>query len=173
MRTRALALSLLGCTVAVAGTWEAGQLSTAATHAGTAASSTTEPAPSSTSGSAASSSSASSASSSASSSPTASVAASRSPSGPTGTFAGTTDQTRYGPVQVEIIVKNGTITDVQALQLTNDSPRSASISAQAAPILRQEALKAQSAKVDTVSGATYTSDGYTTSLQSAIDKAGL
>jgi uncharacterized protein with FMN-binding domain len=90
-----------------------------------------------------------------------------------GTFAGDTTQTRYGPVQVQITVANGTITDVSALQLTDRGGRSVQISAQAAPILRQEALRAQSAQIQSVSGATFTSAGYTTSLQSAIDKAGL
>lgn len=91
----------------------------------------------------------------------------------TGTFTGDTTQTRYGPVQVQITVANGTITDVTALQLTNSDGRSVQISQQAAPILRQEALQAQSAQIQSVSGATFTSEGYTTSLQSAIDKAGL
>ncbi|SFF84198.1 FMN-binding protein [Curtobacterium sp. YR515] len=91
----------------------------------------------------------------------------------TGTFTGDTTQTRYGPVQVRITVANGTITDVTALQLTNTDGRSVQISQQAAPILRQEALQAQSAQIQSVSGATFTSEGYTTSLQSAIDKAGL
>ncbi len=90
-----------------------------------------------------------------------------------GTFAGDTMQTRYGPVQVQITVANGTITDVTALQLTNSDGRSVQISQQAAPVLRQEALQAQSAQIQSVSGATFTSEGYTTSLQSAIDKAGL
>ncbi|MFJ2979975.1 FMN-binding protein [Curtobacterium sp. NPDC087082] len=90
-----------------------------------------------------------------------------------GTFAGDTTQTQYGPVQVQITVANGTITDVTALQLTNSDGRSVQISQQAAPILRQEALQAQSAQIQSVSGATFTSEGYTTSLQSAIDKAGL
>lgn len=90
-----------------------------------------------------------------------------------GTFVGDTTQTRYGPVQVQITVANGTITDVTALQLTNSDGRSVQISQQAAPILRQEALQAQSAQIQSVSGATFTSAGYTTSLQSAIDKAGL
>jgi uncharacterized protein with FMN-binding domain len=76
-------------------------------------------------------------------------------------------------MQVEIVVSNGKITDVKALQLTNQDPRSVQISGAAAPVLRQEALSAQSAKIDTVSGATYTSDGYLGSLQSAIDKANL
>jgi len=91
----------------------------------------------------------------------------------TGTFTGDTTQTRYGPVQVQITVANGTITDVTALQLTNSDGRSVQISQQAAPILRQEALQAQSAQIQSVSGATFTSEGYTTSLQSAIDEAGL
>lgn len=90
-----------------------------------------------------------------------------------GTFTGTTAQTRYGPVQVQITVDGGKITEVTALQLTNQDGRSVAISQQAAPVLRQEALQAQSAKIQAVSGATYTSDGYVTSLQSAIDQAGL
>jgi uncharacterized protein with FMN-binding domain len=90
-----------------------------------------------------------------------------------GTFTGSAAQTQYGPVQVEITVASGRITDVTALQLTDRDGHSASISQQAAPILRQEALQAQSAQIQAVSGATYTSEGYTTSLQSAIDKAGL
>lgn len=90
-----------------------------------------------------------------------------------GTFAGDTTQTQYGPVQVQITVANGKITDVTALQLTDQGGRSVQISQQAAPILRQEALQAQSAQIQSVSGATFTSEGYTTSLQSAIDKAGL
>lgn len=90
-----------------------------------------------------------------------------------GTFDGTTAQTQYGPMQVEIVVSKGTITDVKALQLTDQGGRSVEISNQAAPILRSEALSAQSAKIQSVSGATFTSEGYVTSLQSAIDKAGL
>ena len=81
-------------------------------------------------------------------------------------------QTRYGPVQVSVTIANGTITEVTALQLTNDGGRSVAISAQAAPILRSEVLTAQSAQVSNVSGATYTTRGYLTSLQAAIDTAG-
>lgn len=90
-----------------------------------------------------------------------------------GTFLGAVAQTRYGPVQVRIVVSDGTITDVTAPQLTGADGRSVAISAQAAPVLRQEALQAQSAQIQAVSGATFTSEGYTTSLQSAIDQAGL
>ena len=82
-------------------------------------------------------------------------------------------QTQFGPVQVAIVVANGKITDVKSLQLTNEGGRSVEISNYAAPILRKEVLAAQSAKVNSVGGATYTSDGYLTSLQSALDQAKL
>jgi uncharacterized protein with FMN-binding domain len=88
-----------------------------------------------------------------------------------GTYTGTTEQTRYGPVQVSLTVAGGKITDVKALQLTNAEQRSVEISNQAAPILRSEVLAAQSANVATVSGATFTTEGYLTSLQSALDQA--
>jgi uncharacterized protein with FMN-binding domain len=90
-----------------------------------------------------------------------------------GSYTGTVSETQFGPVQVKIVVANGKITDVIALQLTNRGGRSQQISNYAAPLLRQEVLKAQSANVNSVSGATYTSDGYIKSLQSALDQAGL
>lgn len=89
-----------------------------------------------------------------------------------GSYTGTAVTTRYGNVQVQVTVSGGKITAVTALQLTDDDGRSVQISAQAAPVLQQEALSAQSADIDTVSGATYTSDGYIQSLQSALDQAG-
>ena len=73
--------------------------------------------------------------------------------------------------QVQVTVSNGTITDVKALQLPFDRRRSAEISQYVEPYLRSEALQAQSAQIDLISGATYTSDSYAHSLQSAIDKA--
>jgi uncharacterized protein with FMN-binding domain len=76
-------------------------------------------------------------------------------------------------MQIEIVVADRKITDVKALQLTNQGGRSVQISNYAAPILRKEVLAAQSAKVSSVGGATYTSDGYLSSLQSALDKANL
>jgi uncharacterized protein with FMN-binding domain len=88
-----------------------------------------------------------------------------------GSFTGTSVSTRYGSVQVEITVSGGKITDVAALHLTDAEQRSVEISNEAAPILRSEVLAAQSASVATVSGATYTTEGYLTSLQSALDKA--
>jgi uncharacterized protein with FMN-binding domain len=88
-----------------------------------------------------------------------------------GTYTGAAEQTRYGPVQVSVTISGGRVTDVTALQLTNAEQRSVQISNEAAPILRSEVLKAQSASVATVSGATFTTDGYLSSLQSALDKA--
>ncbi|WP_460063634.1 FMN-binding protein [Streptomyces sp. YKOK-I1] len=89
------------------------------------------------------------------------------------TVTGDSVQTRWGPVQVRITVQNGKITDVTAVTYPQDNPRDQQINAYAIPQLRSEALKAQSADIDTVSGATYTSDGYRQSLQSALDSAGL
>jgi uncharacterized protein with FMN-binding domain len=84
---------------------------------------------------------------------------------------GPVEDTRYGPVQVEVTIRGGKLVDVTALQLPSDRRRSEEISTEAAPILRQEALDAQGVSIDTVSGATYTSDGYAASLQAALDAA--
>ena len=82
-----------------------------------------------------------------------------------GTFTGPVITTQYGDVQVQASFSNGKLTDVVALTLPSDRARSAEISQQAAPILRQEALQAQSANIDLLSGATYTSEAYAQSLQ--------
>ncbi len=87
------------------------------------------------------------------------------------TFTGAVSTNRWGPVQVQITVTNGKITKVTALQTPSDKSKSVRINNRAVPILRSEALAAQSAQVNTVSGATYTSDSYAASLQSAIDSA--
>jgi uncharacterized protein with FMN-binding domain len=79
----------------------------------------------------------------------------------------------YGPVQVKITVKNGKLVAVDAVEYPQNDPRDAQINAYAIPELDKEALAAGSARIDTVSGATYTSGGYVTSLQSALDKAGI
>ena len=78
---------------------------------------------------------------------------------------------QFGDVQVQVTFSGGKITDVKALQLPFDRRRSAEISQFVEPYLRSEALQAQSAQIDLISGATYTSDSYAQSLQSAIDKA--
>lgn len=89
-----------------------------------------------------------------------------------GTYTGTSVSTRFGDVQVQVTIAGGTITDVVATHLTDHDGRSVQISNRAAPVLREEVLAAQSANVSTVGGATYTSDAYLTSLQSALDQAG-
>ncbi len=88
------------------------------------------------------------------------------------TVDGPVVDTRYGPVQVEISIAAGRIEDIVALQLPTGR-RSGQISHVAEPILHQEALAAQNASIDIVSGATYTSDAYAQSLQAALDQAGL
>jgi uncharacterized protein with FMN-binding domain len=156
VRTRAVVLSALASAGVLVIGWEIG------------ASAQSAPTTSSTTGS----------SSTGTGTPTSgsSASASTTPSGPAatltdGTFTGSTSNTQFGPVQVQVTVANGKITDVKALRLTNYGGRSIQISNYAAPILRSEVLKAQSAKVSSVSGATYTSNGYLSSLQSALDKA--
>jgi uncharacterized protein with FMN-binding domain len=79
--------------------------------------------------------------------------------------------TRYGPVQIQVQVTDGAISDVAVIEYPDGDGKSVRINARALPTLRSEVLTAQSAAVDTVSGATYTSDAYTQSLQSAIDQA--
>jgi uncharacterized protein with FMN-binding domain len=74
-------------------------------------------------------------------------------------------------VQVQITVSGGQITNVVALQTPTRDRRSVGINERATPTLASEALSAQSAQIDTVSGATYTSDSYKVSLQAAIDLA--
>jgi uncharacterized protein with FMN-binding domain len=80
---------------------------------------------------------------------------------------------QYGDVKVRVVLNGSRIVDVQAVQLPFDHPRSAEISRQAEPYLRQEVLQAQSANIDVVSGATFTSYSYAQSLQSALDQAGI
>lgn len=125
---------------------------TAGTSAGTGSSDTSGPASSGTSGSSG-------------------AAGSAAKAG--GTYDGDIVQTRFGTVQVQVTVKAGAITDVTALKLTDAEGRSMQISNYAAPILRSEVLQAQSAEVQTVGGATVTSNAYLTSLQAALDAANL
>jgi len=93
---------------------------------------------------------------------------------PSGNFAGDKVSTRWGPVQVEITVKNGVITSANALAFPDGDRRSLSISQQAIPYLIEQTLGViKSSEVMGVSGASYTSNGWRTSLQSAIKKAGI
>lgn len=94
----------------------------------------------------------------------------RPPSGPR-TVDGDVVQTPYGPVQVAVVFDNGRIVDVRALQTPSDAEHSVRLAELATPVLRSEVLSAQSARVDSVSGATYTSAGYVQSVQYALDHA--
>jgi uncharacterized protein with FMN-binding domain len=88
-------------------------------------------------------------------------------------FTGSVAQTEWGPVQVEISVTGSQIAEVQVLQYPNDNPKDVQINNYALPVLVHETLVAQSADIQMVSGATVTSQGYITSLQAALDEAGL
>jgi len=87
------------------------------------------------------------------------------------TVTGTVAPTQYGPMQVQVTLAGKKITGVTVLQRTNDGSESDQIDATAIPKLTSETLTAQSAGIDAVSGASYTSSGYIKSLQSALDKA--
>jgi len=102
-------------------------------------------------------------------------------SGTSGTTSGTSSKTvtgrvastQWGPVQVQLVVANGTIARVNVLQYPTGNGKDQEINSYALPILIQETTDQQSASIDMVSGATVTSTGYLQSLQSAIDQAGL
>jgi hypothetical protein len=87
------------------------------------------------------------------------------------TVTGAAASTIYGPVQVQIMVKGGKVTAAKAVEYPQDTPRDSQINAFAIPVLNREAASVGSATIDMVSGATYTSRGYITSLQSALDQA--
>jgi len=90
--------------------------------------------------------------------------------GASGTFTGDAIDTPYGTVQIALVVQDGEIVDVQDLQMPFDRRLSQQISAEAGPLLRNQVLRAQSANINGVSGASYTSYGYWQSLQSALAK---
>jgi uncharacterized protein with FMN-binding domain len=90
----------------------------------------------------------------------------------TRTIDGDPVDNQYGTVQVRVTLQGHQIVDVTALQMPTDRQRSAEISQQAEPLLQQEVLQAQSAQIDIIGGASYTSQSYAQSLQSALDKAG-
>lgn len=91
----------------------------------------------------------------------------------TNTVTGDPADTRWGPVQVRITVTNSKLSDATAIVYPSENPRDQEINSYAIPALNREAVSAGSAKIDMISGATYTSQGYIQSLQSALDKAGL
>jgi uncharacterized protein with FMN-binding domain len=104
--------------------------------------------------------------------PTPSTGSGSAPQAGTETVTGPTVDTRFGPVQVQVTVSGGQITDVQAVQLPDGDRRSSFISTRVEPVLRSQVLQAQSASIDGVSGATYTSLAYARSLQAALDSIG-
>ncbi|MFB6439849.1 FMN-binding protein [Streptomyces sp. NPDC056411] len=103
-------------------------------------------------------------------------AAGRSPRGGhpvNGTYTGTPITTRYGTVQVAATLKGGRLAAVKVLRAPSHNGRDREIAAYALPRLTREALGTHSAVIDAVSGASYTSEGYIRSLQSALDRAGV
>jgi hypothetical protein len=90
----------------------------------------------------------------------------------TRTVTGSAIATQYGPMQVQVSIAGRKLTAVKVLQHTNSGEESQQIDANAIPQLTHETLAAQSANISAVSGASYTSDGYIKSLQSALDQAG-
>jgi uncharacterized protein with FMN-binding domain len=152
-------LVVMGTTVGLKlyGTGEqTGALSSA--HASATTGTTAAPAPTATS------------TPSATAAPSAPSSASAAPAVTTKTVTGDSVDTAYGPVQVKVTFEGTKITAIDAVQYPTESGRDQEINAQAIPMLRQEALASQSAKIDSISGATYTSEGYIQSLQSAIDR---
>ena len=89
------------------------------------------------------------------------------------TYTGPSTDTRWGPVQVAITVADGKITDVTVPVYPNGNPKDQEINAYALPILTKATLESQDGNVDMITGATVTSQGYSTSLQGALDEAGL
>ncbi|HBU41349.1 MULTISPECIES: FMN-binding protein [unclassified Microbacterium] len=140
--------------------------------AGTTSSTTTVPAPASTSSSSADASGSTGTSTpSASPSPSTTTTQQNTSGLADGTYTGDAVRTRYGNVQVQITVSGGVITEVQVPQYPNSNREDQQINARALPVLISETTSAQSASIRMVSGATYTSQGYTQSLQSALDQA--
>ncbi|MFC7486960.1 FMN-binding protein [Knoellia sp. CPCC 206453] len=89
------------------------------------------------------------------------------------TWTGDAASTRFGDVQVQITVADGKITAATVTEVPWQDHRDQEINSRAVPILTDETVSAQSAGIDMVSGATFTSQGYVESLQSALDQAGL
>jgi len=168
VRTRAaLATAVASVGILLAG-WQSG-----AHIAETGTATTTSLSSSATTGGSAAGGAAAGGSNSSSSGGSSSASAGNSSSGGTtaATYDGASVQTRFGTVQVQVTIQDGKITEVTALQLTDAERKSAQISSRAAPVLRSEVLQAQSANVQTIGGATVTSDAYLSSLQAALDAA--
>jgi uncharacterized protein with FMN-binding domain len=85
-----------------------------------------------------------------------------------GSFTGAVIPTQFGDVQVRVVISAGRITEVSALQMPTDRARSYEITQYVTPVLHDEAIQAQSAHIDVISGATYTSEAYAESLNDAL-----
>jgi uncharacterized protein with FMN-binding domain len=88
------------------------------------------------------------------------------------TYTGAVAENPYGPVQVQVTEQGGKIVDVKALQMPTEHALSAEISEKVAPMLRTEALQAQGPEISIISGASYTSESYASSLQAALRQGG-
>jgi uncharacterized protein with FMN-binding domain len=148
------------------------QPSTGSSQPGSAPSSSSSSAPSSSAPSSSAPSSSAPSTSAAPKSGTSSTSAAPPPASAAKTITGDAAQTRYGPVQLAVTFSGKKITQIQVLEYPTETGRDQEINSYAIPQLNQQAMSAQSANIDGVSGATYTSEGYQQSLQSAIDKAG-
>lgn len=167
MRTRAVLGSIFASTAVLIVGWEAGETLLASSAATTAQLESTSNAATSTPSDTTAPDAAASPTTTATETPVAPAAGAAD-----GIYTGASVNTRFGSVQVSVTISNGAISEVTALKLTDDEGKSVQISNRAAPILREEVLAAQSAQVSNVSGATYTSDAYLESVQSALDQAG-
>lgn len=88
-----------------------------------------------------------------------------------GTYTGSVEDAFYGNIQVQAVISSGKITDVVFLQYPNDNRTSISINSQAMPLLKEEAIRVQSASVDIISGASASSQAFQVSLANALAKA--
>ncbi len=88
-----------------------------------------------------------------------------------GVFTGSVTNVYYGNVQVKVTIASGKISTVDVLQYPNDNPTSSYISSQAIPMLKSEVIKSQSGNINTISGASYVSEGFIQSLQNALSQA--
>lgn len=88
-----------------------------------------------------------------------------------GTFTGQSVDNPYGTVQISAVISNGKITDINFLKMPDNMGHSVMLSRESSPLLKQTTINAQSANIDFVSGATFTSESYQQSLQSALDQA--
>ena len=103
--------------------------------------------------------------------PTTTAAASPSSGWRDGTYTGPVADAFYGPLQVEAVIENGRLADVKVVRYPDDRPESIQVNEHSNPLLRAEALSAQTAAVDIISGATQSSEAFQKSLAAALSQA--